>query len=123
MELRIVHETCYDYAAPVMLAQHMAHLRPSAALIARRAAPSRRASNQRRAVVVSSATDLTLRRRASSSSSDTICWPMPCRCRPGATATGAWPAAPAATAIASDELISVRWWWPMASRLARWPLW
>ena len=32
MELRIVHETCYDYAAPVMLAQHMAHLRPSAAL-------------------------------------------------------------------------------------------
>ncbi|MDP3521937.1 MAG: transglutaminase family protein [Hydrogenophaga sp.] len=32
MELRIVHETCYDYAAPVMLAQHMAHLRPSATL-------------------------------------------------------------------------------------------
>lgn len=32
MELRIVHETCYDYAAPVMLAQHMAHLRPNAAL-------------------------------------------------------------------------------------------
>ena len=32
MELRIVHQTCYDYAAPVMLAQHMAHLRPSAAL-------------------------------------------------------------------------------------------
>jgi transglutaminase-like putative cysteine protease len=32
MELRIVHETCYDYAAPVMLAQHMAHLRPSAEL-------------------------------------------------------------------------------------------
>ncbi|WP_342130595.1 transglutaminase family protein [Hydrogenophaga sp. OTU3427] len=29
MELRIVHETCYDYATPVMLAQHMAHLRPS----------------------------------------------------------------------------------------------
>ena len=29
MHLRIVHETCYDYAAPVMLAQHMAHLRPS----------------------------------------------------------------------------------------------
>lgn len=32
MELRIVHETCYDYAAPVMLAQHMAHLQPSTAL-------------------------------------------------------------------------------------------
>ena len=32
MELRIVHETVYDYAAPVMLAQHMAHLRPSADL-------------------------------------------------------------------------------------------
>lgn len=32
MELRIVHETCYDYAVPVMLAQHMAHLRPGAAL-------------------------------------------------------------------------------------------
>ena len=28
MDLRIVHDTCYDYAAPVMLAQHMAHLRP-----------------------------------------------------------------------------------------------
>ena len=29
MELRIVHETVYDYATPVMLAQHMAHLCPS----------------------------------------------------------------------------------------------
>ena len=32
MELRIVHETCYDYAVAVMLAQHVAHLRPSAGL-------------------------------------------------------------------------------------------
>jgi len=32
MELRIVHETRYDYAAPVMLSQHMAHLCPALAL-------------------------------------------------------------------------------------------
>lgn len=28
MQLRIVHETRYDYSAPVVLSQHMAHLRP-----------------------------------------------------------------------------------------------
>ena len=33
MELRIVHETCYDYATPVMLAQHMAHLRAELQLL------------------------------------------------------------------------------------------